>query len=219
MPYPANLLPQPASPLLTAAQVPAGWLLRRTDAPTVFLPQTAPNGRPLLRPDQLGSPAQRLPEGLSVNLLGQFAVTHAAWEPTTQAAKEYLRLPWPPGQAVIPPTPADMHEAAPGTWDAYVLDVAEVENYQLDTVRGVFEVHACHAPNCWNYWHYEVRFLHTIDGWAHAPGTYSSNQMRKVGEAIRQSLQTAGLAQPLTAAAPALAPSTAPPTTVTPAVD
>ena len=198
--YPAVLLPQPTYRLLTPADVPAGWLARWVRGATVFTSDIAKsNGRVLIDVSQLGSPAQRLPEGLSVNLLGDFEIAHAGWQPATEVAKEYLRLPWPVGTSVIPPEPDDMQYVPREDWNIYALDIAEVEACELDTGRGKFRPHVCHAPNGWNYWHYEVRFQHETLGWVHAPGVYSDNQLRKVGEAIRQAFQEAGLAQPLAA--------------------
>ncbi|TGD80812.1 hypothetical protein [Hymenobacter wooponensis] len=200
--YPAHLLPASTYRLLPPTVLTPGWLLRRTDDAVVFLSQRAANGRPYLRADQIASPSQRLPEGLSVNLLGQFQLADAAWAPVTATGRIYLREYWQPNNAVIAPAPhADQHMQAtpPQQWDAYGLAVAEVNGCPLTTTRGSFVVHVLHAPTGWNYWHCELRFRHTTDGWANAPGTYSDHQLRKVGEAIRQAFQEAGLAQPLTA--------------------
>lgn len=210
--YPLHLLPEPTHCLLEAPAIAAGWLLRRTEGPIAFLGERATNGRPYLRADQIASPSQQLPRGLSVNLLGQFRLADAAWVPVTDTGRGFLREYWQPGTAVAAPAPLATHDgqgrplATPNMaatpfhqWDAYALAVAEVEGHALVTTRGTFVVHVRHAPTGWNYWHCELRFRHTADGWADAPGTYSDNQLRKVGEAIRQAFQEAGLAQPLTA--------------------
>ncbi|MGI4735770.1 MAG: hypothetical protein ACRYG7_11385 [Janthinobacterium lividum] len=197
------MLPRLSFRLLAAAEVATGWLVRRTPDAVAFLAtDRAANGRPKLRPDQLASPPQRLPEGLSVNLLGQFRLADAAWVPATDTGRAYLREYWQPDPALAVPAPLAIRhmQATPlHEWDAYALAVAEVEGYALTTTRGTFVLHMQHAPTGWNYWHCELRFRHTTDGWADAPGTYSANQLRKVGEAIRQSFQEAGLAQPLAA--------------------
>jgi hypothetical protein len=198
--YPTVLLPQPTYLLLTPADMPAGWLIRWVKGATVFTSDIAKsNGRPLINVSQLGSPAQRLPEGLSVNLLGNFELAHAGWQHATDAAREFLRLPWPVGTSVALPAPADMQYLPREEWDVYALNIAEVEACELETGRGKFRPHVCHAPNGWNYWHYEVRFEHETLGWVHAPDVYSDNQLRKVGEVIRQAFQEAGLAQPQSA--------------------
>jgi len=82
-----------------------------------------------------------------------------------------------------------------------VLGVHELHGYLLKTPKGDFRVHVCHAPNCWNYWHYELRFWHEqLAAWVNTPDLYPNpSQYRKVAEAIRQVFQEDGLAQPFLA--------------------
>ena len=200
MSYPTVLLPQATYCPLAPEAVPTGWLLRWVTGQVAFTAQVSKvTGRPLLNISQLGSPAEQFPRGLSVNLLGQFAAAHAGWQPATPGAKAALGQLWPLGQPPIPPPPGEMQYLPSPDWSEYVLAVAELHGYLLQTPKGNFRVHVYHAPNCWNYWHYELRFWHEeLAAWVNTPDLYPSpNQYRKTAEAIRQTFQEDGLAQPL----------------------
>jgi len=203
--YPVrHLLPRPSYRLLQPPhQIVTGWLLRRTEGKNVFAP--AANGRQVLQdPKQLCKRPHHL-TGFSVNLWGQFMVKHAGWVPKTKEASEKMGRDWQPWQPVKPPTATEIHYQAPETWDAVVFDLFTLNGRPFDVVEfGTITASVCHAPNCWNYWHYEVRFQDAQGHWLHRlsdynPVPYKNKRLERLQSNLLASFIQAGLAQPVAA--------------------
>lgn len=197
--YPStHLLPRPTYKLLTPAHVPDGWLIRRTKGPAQFELDPVSNLL-FLRPDQLSDPPKLLAEGFSVNLLGQFELENAGWMPSTKEAAAKLYVPWLPPTPSQPPTDEEMHCPLAAEWDVFGLAIKPMHGRKFQTTLGEFQAFVCHAPNCWNYWHYEVRFQNADDQWLHEkydPKPYSNNKFRLVAEALRHEVRQSALPKP-----------------------
>ena len=213
--YPAaRLLPRPTYRLLLPPhQVVAGWLLRRTEGTNVFAP--AAGGRQLVHdPKQLCDPPRQLTEGLSVSLWGHFQLPDNGWK-VTKAGQADSFKPWVPPQAAKPPAAEKMQYLPVETWEVAGLDVAAINGYSFSVVAyGQFTARVCHAPNCWNFWHYEVRFQNAQGQWLHrleeyTPRPYSNKHLKLLQEGLLASFIQAGLAQSVaTVPAPAPLPRT-----------
>ncbi len=212
MAYPADrLLPCPTYTVWEEMPEPVaqhGWLVRRTDgARPAFRVIERATGRLRLDVQQLCSPSSNLLR-LSCNLLGQFERPDAGWRPGTDAAKVKLNADWKSDSAVVPPTSEEML-AAPPPWGLYGIRVARLPALRLTlreatTTAPAWEVtcHAQHVPNCWNYWHVELRFYDSAAKRWLNDEEYpwpSNSQKRKLPDKLRTAFREAEVAEPLAA--------------------
>jgi hypothetical protein len=207
--YPAAcLLPRPSYRLLIPPhKVGTGWVLRRTDGKNVFAP--AADGRQVIQdPKQLCDRPKRLSDGLSVNLWGHFAWEHSGWVPGTKEAKVKLATYWQPLQPTEPPTVTEMDYSLPSTWDVVGFDISKLDGCSFNlTEFGLITASVCHAPNCWNYWHYEVRFQDAFGQWLdrlndYDPVPYKNKKLERLQNNLLASFIQAGLAQPVIPTSP-----------------
>lgn len=208
--YPAtHLLPRPTYRLLTSADVPTGYLLRRVKGKVTFATSAA--GLAILQDvKQLCDQPKHLGEGFSVNLWGRFALTYVGWQlvPGNREASDKIQLPWEPPQPATPPTAEEMQYVPAHQWSALSLSVAHIHGYWFDVVSyGRFEAVVCHAPNCWNYWHYEVRFRNPDGVWLRdvpkmdpPARPYSNRQLRLLYEGLQASFVEKAMIAPVNAA-------------------
>ena len=149
--------------------------------------------------------------GFSVNLAGQFEPDHAGWAlvPGNPDAVDKIREPWLPPTPVTAPTTAEMDYLPSTAWGVLVLQLEALHGRWFRAATfGDWQAIAMHAPNCWNYWHYEVRFrnqagqlLHQYK--QHDPRVLTNRNWELACEGLLQSFQEAGLALPLATVTPA----------------
>lgn len=202
--YPVvQLLPRPSYRLLLPPDrhVSTGWLLRRTKGKNAFT--VAQSGRQIIHdPKQLCDEPKHLGEGFSVSLWGRFKLPHNGWKNTKEGQAKIFE-PWTPPQPSEPPTAEEMYYLPPDTWDVVSFDIAKLNGCEFNvTGFGLFYSKVHHAPNCWNYWHYEVRFKNDQGQWLHKlkeydPIPYKNKRLQRLHEGLLASFIQAGLAKTL----------------------